>query len=98
MAEATKGTSLRFIISSNTRNRVQQSIFKYEVPLIGRQRHRRLPWCKANCPKGQVVESAQAVRLSRMDTLQPQCAAPREPTRPSLLSTDFLEREAANWR
>src|SRR5580704_12485193 len=31
-AEATRGRGLRFIISSNTRNRVHESVFKYEWP------------------------------------------------------------------
>src|SRR5208282_3821531 len=57
-AEAARGRSLRFIISSNTRNRVRASVFKYERAFPERQILRFAAWCKTNCPKGQVIGSA----------------------------------------
>ena len=46
------------MISSNTRVRVQETIFKYEVALEEKQTHQRVAWSKPNCPNGQVRGSA----------------------------------------
>src|ERR1700720_4370149 len=63
-AEAAMGRSLRFMISSNTRVRAHETIFKYELALEERQTHPRVAWLKINCPMGQVRGSASPASLA----------------------------------
>jgi hypothetical protein len=77
------------MISSSTRVRVQETIFKYEVALEEKQTHQRVAWLKPNCPNGQV----RGICLSQAEGPPGHTVLAIADTS----STEFLRRETADW-
>ena len=55
------------MISSNTRARAHESMFKYEMASEEKLTHQRVAWSKLNCPKGQVRGNASPASRMRRD-------------------------------
>ena len=95
------------MISSSTRVRVHETIFKYEVALEERQTLQQAAWSNINCPNGQVRGSASPASRIRRDGLRSPFFVVASASgfvwpRPCRLvepdsEGEFLRRETGDW-